>query len=58
MEQFSYDAAEERVFWKGQLNESDPEMPLGGYTYYYYPKVDQYKILKDNGSWDAVTPEK
>lgn len=58
MEQFSYDAPEERVFWKGQLNESDPEMPLGGYTYYYYPKVDQYKILKDNGSWDTVTPEK
>lgn len=57
MEQFSYDASETRIFWKGQLNKSDPEMPPGGYTYYYYPKTNQYQLLKDNAKWVTVTPE-
>lgn len=57
MEQFSYDANQMRIFWKGQLNENDPEMPLGGYTYYYYPKTNQNQLLKDNTKWVTVTPE-
>ena len=57
MEQFSYDAGQMRIFWKGQLNKNDPEMPLGGYTYYYYPKTNQYQVLKDNNTWVTVTPE-
>lgn len=57
VEQFSYDASETRIFWKGQLNKSDPEMPPGGYTYYYYPKTNQYQLLKDNAKWVTVTPE-
>ena len=57
MEQFSYDAGQMRIFWKGQLNKNDPEMPLGGYTYYYYPKTNQYQVLKGNNTWVTVTPE-
>ena len=57
MEQFSYDAGQMRIFWKGQLNKNDPEMPLGEYTYYYYPKTNQYQVLKDNNTWVTVTPE-
>ena len=62
MEQFHYYADEQRLFWKGQLNESDTQVDLGGNTYNYYLKTGAYKMLKYNEKgtpqWVTVTPEK
>lgn len=53
VEQFSYDAANFRVFWRGRLNESDGE----DNSYYYYLKTNEYIMLQPGTTGVPVTPE-
>lgn len=54
IEQLSYDIAEQRVNWKGQLNKDVPAQSPYWDTYRYYVKTGEYEMLIFDKVWMPV----
>ena len=55
IEQFSYQPSENRIFWSGYLNASDPVNPYSGNAYYYYIDTGKCWVLVNNKEWMLAT---
>lgn len=58
IEQFSYQPSEQKIYWKGYLNESDPVNPYVDNTYRYYTDTGECRMLVNNKDWIIVTRNK